>query len=101
MPFFHSKAGKQTGTRRINIDAPIALEGKEMKSKREKLSIADARALGEKGNKSMVIVFHFADGQFGYVSWGKDKALCLAAQKLADVMFDTVRNSTRSQGGRR
>jgi len=53
--------------------------------------VAAARDFGKMFDKEVVIVFHAnAAGQFGYASYGRTKALCGEAKKMADMMYNAA-----------
>ena len=50
-----------------------------------------ARDYAKRFNKHVVIIFHIdADEQFGYASYGRNKALCAQARTLADMMYNAA-----------
>lgn len=54
--------------------------------------VAEARDLAKKYGKTRVIIFMIDDdkGTMEYASYGKDKALCSDARKLADVAYKAI-----------
>jgi hypothetical protein len=49
-----------------------------------------AEEVAKRHEKDVVIVFHVDahEGEWGYASYGKDRAHCEAAQGLADTMYE-------------
>ena len=54
--------------------------------------VAEARDLATKYRKTKVIIFMIDDdaGTMEYASFGKDKAMCSDAGKLADVAYKAI-----------
>ena len=53
--------------------------------------VAAARDFGEKFRADRVIIYYVReDGTYGYASWGKRKALCDEAGKVADDVFEEI-----------
>ena len=54
--------------------------------------VAEARDLAKKYGKTKVIIFMIDDdaGTMEYASFGKDKAMCNDAKKLADVAYRAI-----------
>jgi hypothetical protein len=54
--------------------------------------VSDARHLGQKNNKNMVIIIMIDDETVNYASWGETKTLCGKAKSLADRCFSAIMN---------
>jgi Zn ribbon nucleic-acid-binding protein len=56
-------------------------------------TISDAQDLMALWKKDAVIIFHIdiETGEFGVVSYGKDKSLCRKAKNFADRCFDILK----------
>jgi len=55
------------------------------------LPIADARAAGERlGMRSVIVLQELPDGRWGYTSWGRNRADCGRARKIADALHDAL-----------
>lgn len=54
--------------------------------------VAEARDLAKKFGKTKVIIFMIDDdaGTMEYASYGRDKAMCSDAGKLADVAYKAI-----------
>lgn len=53
--------------------------------------IAWARKIGEaKGQRSVIILQELQNGQWGYTSWGCDRADCKRARAIADEVLGAV-----------
>lgn len=53
------------------------------------LPIANARAAGKRlGMRSVIVLQELPDGRWGYTSWGKTKADCGRARKIADELLE-------------
>lgn len=59
--------------------------------------VAEARNIGEKFKKKMVIVLMIDDNKLEYASYGETKALCNEAKKIADKAYDSVFNYLANQ----
>lgn len=55
------------------------------------LPISNARAAGKRlGLRSIIVLQEMPDGRWGYTSWGKTKADCGRAKRIADEVFDGI-----------
>lgn len=53
--------------------------------------IAWARSMGErKGMRSVIVLQELPDGRWGYTSWGRNKADCGRARRIADNVYDML-----------
>jgi hypothetical protein len=63
----------------------------------ELLSIANARQASKRlGLTSMIVLQELPDGRWGYTSYGKDRAHCDRARKIADHLFDQLGDAVAS-----
>ncbi len=56
-------------------------------------SVGDAKSLAKQNHlRRCVILFETDEGQFGYSSYGKTKALCTATREIMDEIFDDLQH---------
>lgn len=64
------------------------------------LPIGNARAAGERlGLRSLIVLQELPDGRWGYTSWGKTKADCDRAKRIADDALETAMDSANGGFG--
>ncbi|MCO5250763.1 MAG: hypothetical protein M9949_04990 [Candidatus Kapabacteria bacterium] len=57
--------------------------------------VSDARHLGQKNKKNMVIIIMLDDETVNCASWGESKSLCGKAKTLADTCFSAIKNKIK------
>lgn len=64
------------------------------------LPVSRARDAGQRlGLRSMIVLQELPDGRWGYTSWGRTRADCGRARRLADQALDMVETEAMREPG--